>query len=363
MWALLNWLYGVAERVYEFFSTLYYKIKRAALNAWSWANDARNRAISWALDKVIDYYNKAKAWVNTYIRPIADAAWAKAVDAYNSILIWYNDLRGKVIRWIDEAKISVRNWVEAKIREINTWAQSLIPSMKRWVDNLEAKISQRLLLIAEFFADPWTVLSAFDHIGLIAFMIQLKERSGPLFTFIDNPLEWTAAYVGSFLLTMLEYQVAYALGTEKAILPPPPDWNGGGRGGPLPRGPGPPPDASPLAPPLSYLRVSGYKFGPGHWATDFGCTADMAIYACHDGTVKVSGFSTIGYGNYIIIASGEWWTLYAHLSRLGVGVGQTVSARQPIGMCGCVGNSTCNHLHLEIKHYGKYLDPVVVFGL
>lgn len=363
MWSLLSWLYGVANRVYAVFSSLYYKIRNAALNAWSWAQNAKNRAISWAANTIIYYYNKAKAWVNTYIKPIAQAAWNKAVEVAGNISAWIADTLAKAKRWVDELKVKARSWVDAAIHDFLVWIGIEKADRKRSIDSLEAQFRADMRVTRGSLADLGAKMAPYTEPSTLSLIEQIKTTWGVLSTIIDNPLEWLVAYVGSFLLTLLEYKVAYALGTEKAVLPPPPDWNGGGAGGPLPRGPGPPPGASPLAPPLDYLRISGYRFGPGHWATDFGCTSNMQVYACHGGTIKVAGWSNVGYGNYVVVGNGEWWTLYAHLSQLFVRVGQRVSMRSPIGICGCVGNSTCNHLHLEIKHYGQYLDPVMVFGL
>jgi len=363
MWALLRWLYGVAERVYSFFGSLYYRIKNAALNAWSWAQNAKNRAISWAYDKVIYYYEKAKTWATTYIKPIADKAWNKAVEVYQSLPSWATNILANAKQWIDNLRVKTKDWVNVATHDFLVRIGVERADRKRSIDSLEPEFRADMRVTRGSLADLGLRIQPFIEPSTLNLIEQIKESWGIFSNILSDPLEWLVAYVGSFLLTLLEYKVAYALGTVNAALPPPPEWNGGGAGGPLPRGPGPPPGSSILAPPLDYLRVSGYRFGPGHWATDFGCTASMGVYACHNGTVRVAGWSNVGYGNYVVIGNGEWWSLYAHLSTLAVVVGQKVSARQPLGLCGCVGNSTCNHLHLEIKHYGQYLDPVVVFGL
>lgn len=363
MWALLSWLYGVAERVYEFFSTLYYRIKSAALNAWTWAYNATNRAISWAADTIVRYYEKAKAWVNTEFKPWLQETWNKVQEINRTIWAWVDVQVAKAKQWVADLKVEAKNWVTVAVHDFLVWIGIEKADRKRSIDSLEAQYRRDLQITRGSLDEMGEKIAPMIEPSTLSLIEQVKATWGVLSTIIDNPLEWLVAYVGSFLLTLLEYKVAYALGTEKAILPPPPDWNGGGGGGPLPRGPGPPPGSSPLAPPLDYLRISGYRFGPGHWATDFGCTSNMQVYACHDGKVKVARWTNVGYGNYVVIGNGEWWTLYAHLSQLFVREGQRVSMRSPLGTCGCVGNSTCNHLHLEIKHYGRYLDPVMVFGL
>jgi len=77
----------------------------------------------------------------------------------------------------------------------------------------------------------------------------------------------------------------------------------------------------------------------------------------HDGVVEVAGWSTVGYGNTITLRNGKWWTRYAHLDGFGVGKGDTVEAGQKIAEGNSTGNSTGDHLHLEIKLNGVFIDP------
>ena len=90
----------------------------------------------------------------------------------------------------------------------------------------------------------------------------------------------------------------------------------------------------------------------GYNAVDWGAGVGTAVRAAAAGTVlvaKSSGWNG-GYGNYIVIkhANGVQ-TLYAHLSRLDVGVGTSVSAGESIGASGNSGKSTGPHLHFEVR--------------
>ncbi|MDG1414631.1 MAG: M23 family metallopeptidase, partial [Alphaproteobacteria bacterium] len=53
-------------------------------------------------------------------------------------------------------------------------------------------------------------------------------------------------------------------------------------------------------------------------------------------------------------------SLYAHMSRFpkNLRVGSRVQQGQVVGYVGTTGSSTGNHLHFEIKKYGKQIDPV-----
>ena len=65
-----------------------------------------------------------------------------------------------------------------------------------------------------------------------------------------------------------------------------------------------------------------------------------------------------GYGYLIIIdhANGVQ-TYYGHCSKLYASVGDVVSAGDVIAAVGSTGNSTGNHLHLEIRLNGNKIDP------
>ena len=65
-----------------------------------------------------------------------------------------------------------------------------------------------------------------------------------------------------------------------------------------------------------------------------------------------------GYGNYVIIAhDGTYSTLYGHLAYATVSPGQYVEAGQQIGVIGCTGWSTGDHLHFEVRVNGSAQDP------
>ncbi|MCR4861472.1 MAG: peptidoglycan DD-metalloendopeptidase family protein [Ruminococcus sp.] len=67
-----------------------------------------------------------------------------------------------------------------------------------------------------------------------------------------------------------------------------------------------------------------------------------------------------GYGNYVVIShDGTYSTLYGHLRYATVSVGDYVQAGQRIGVIGCTGYSTGDHLHFEVRVNGAAQDPRV----
>lgn len=90
----------------------------------------------------------------------------------------------------------------------------------------------------------------------------------------------------------------------------------------------------------------------GYNSVDLGCPVGTPIAAAAAGRVIFTngGGWGGGYGIYAIVAhSNGTQTLYAHMSRLAVSTGQSVSDGQIIGYTGNTGRSTGPHLHFEIR--------------
>jgi LysM repeat protein len=93
----------------------------------------------------------------------------------------------------------------------------------------------------------------------------------------------------------------------------------------------------------------------GNNGCDLAAKIGTPVLASADGVVTVAktGGYNFGYGNYIKIKhSNGTETLYGHLSRVNVSVGESVSRGEQIGAVGSTGNSTGPHLHFEI--HGAY---------
>ena len=123
----------------------------------------------------------------------------------------------------------------------------------------------------------------------------------------------------------------------------------------------------------SYSRISseyGWRKNPVsgvnklHAGIDFAAAGGTPIYAAASGYVQVAGWSTGGYGNYVIIYHGKmsdgntYSTLYAHMRSVATSAGKYVKQGELIGYVGTTGNSTGNHLHLEVWKGGSKANAV-----
>jgi LysM repeat protein len=104
--------------------------------------------------------------------------------------------------------------------------------------------------------------------------------------------------------------------------------------------------------------LSGNDYWSGHLGIDIGAGDGAAIYAADSGVIVFAGWATGGYGNMVMIDHGNGYqTLYAHMSKVAVSCGRSVSQGQTIGYAGSTGNSTGAHLHFEVRYQGGFINP------
>ena len=121
--------------------------------------------------------------------------------------------------------------------------------------------------------------------------------------------------------------------------------------------------------PTESRRIAGH-YGPRkhrmHRGVDLGlCHGEnRTIVAAFAGkVVKVRNQGRRkGYGRYVILDHGNGLTtLYAHLERWKVKVGDELQAGDTIGIGGNSGRSFGAHLHFEMRYNGVYINPETVY--
>ena len=119
--------------------------------------------------------------------------------------------------------------------------------------------------------------------------------------------------------------------------------------------------------PISYTRFSspfGMRLHPVygdyrlHNGVDLSAPEGTPIYASRAGQVIVATYGASG-GNYVMIdhMDGTYTTMYLHMTRYVVSVGQNVNAGELIGYCGSTGVSTGPHLHFSVFKNGVAVNP------
>lgn len=105
-----------------------------------------------------------------------------------------------------------------------------------------------------------------------------------------------------------------------------------------------------------------YKTLRPHTGVDFTAPTGTPVYAPGNGVVTTVERNRHGYGLMVVIDHGYGYeTLYAHLSKFNVRVGQEVKRGEIIGFVGNTGVSTAPHLHYEVIRHGNKVNPINYF--
>ncbi len=106
------------------------------------------------------------------------------------------------------------------------------------------------------------------------------------------------------------------------------------------------------------VRLDPFTHRPAfHSGLDFPAAMYTPIYTTAPGVVSFTGTRS-GYGNTVEVDHGGGFkTRYAHLSAIGVRVGQRVAIGQRVASMGSTGRSTGPHLHYEVWSDGSAQNP------
>lgn len=105
-----------------------------------------------------------------------------------------------------------------------------------------------------------------------------------------------------------------------------------------------------------YLSTHFSYFHPG---IDIATGLGMPVHPITEGVVSEVNFWVFGYGHHIIVTHPNNLTsLYGHMDRIYVKVGQAVTSEDTLGTVGLTGFTSGSHTHLEIHRDGKPIDPL-----
>jgi murein DD-endopeptidase MepM/ murein hydrolase activator NlpD len=109
-------------------------------------------------------------------------------------------------------------------------------------------------------------------------------------------------------------------------------------------------------------------FGPRgkrfHAGIDISSPSYQEVKAAMDGEVVLARNTRHGYGKVVFLQHDNgYMTVYAHLNVIMVREGEAVRQGQAIGGVGSTGRSTGPHLHFEIRHNDRPIDPIPLLPL
>lgn len=124
-------------------------------------------------------------------------------------------------------------------------------------------------------------------------------------------------------------------------------------------------DFSDLLIPITHEAQLGSPYGIRdhrlHRGVDVQVIKDEPVVAAYPGTVTMSRYNKGGYGHYVLIDHPNGvQTLYGHLSKRLLKVGDEVFPGDIVGLAGNSGRSSGAHLHFEIRYGEINIDPATV---
>lgn len=113
------------------------------------------------------------------------------------------------------------------------------------------------------------------------------------------------------------------------------------------------------------LPVEGYVsqgYRSYHRAVDIATGAvGVPIHALGTGQVEFTGYLADGKGNVVVVNHGDGLkSLYAHMGKIYVGVGNQVDSSSTLGTVGLTGRTTGAHVHLEVYDRDVVINPANV---
>ncbi len=83
-----------------------------------------------------------------------------------------------------------------------------------------------------------------------------------------------------------------------------------------------------------------------------------------DGEVILARHSRKGYGNLVVLRHDLGYSsIYGHMNVIIAKEGEAVRQNQAIGGVGSTGKSTGPHLHFELRHDGRAIDPLPILPM
>lgn len=104
--------------------------------------------------------------------------------------------------------------------------------------------------------------------------------------------------------------------------------------------------------------VISQGFTSYHRADDIAAAYGSPIYPLGSGKVEYVGYMADGHGMTVVVDHGDGLkTLYAHMSKIAVGIGDVISETTVIGNIGLTGHTTGPHVHIEVFDNGIMINP------
>ena len=124
-----------------------------------------------------------------------------------------------------------------------------------------------------------------------------------------------------------------------------------------------PPVSVKPTPSFGESRILNEEKSSLHRGTDYPVSEGTPVLAANAGTVVLAK-EMFYEGQCVIVDHGQkFFTIYMHLTKTDVNVGDQVEKGKRLGLSGATGRVTGPHVHFGVRWNGAYLDPVELVSL
>jgi murein DD-endopeptidase MepM/ murein hydrolase activator NlpD len=110
-------------------------------------------------------------------------------------------------------------------------------------------------------------------------------------------------------------------------------------------------------------RLFNEELTSTHRGTDFPIAEGAPVAVSNSGTIVLAR-EMFYEGNCVIVDHGDrFFTIYMHMSKIEVKVGDKLKKGDRVGLTGKTGRVTGPHLHMGVRWNGAYLDPTKLLAL
>jgi len=224
MIGFLNWLNDRRLDVMYFFGTLYNQAVDVISNVAQWIRDRYYDALRYVRDSTDSLFR----FIQDYYRKAIQRAWDYAVNFYNTAVNWVRGELSNLFRWISDRFAGVLRTVDF----VKSFLQDLIV---RLVDSAKGYLVELVTHVRTFLEgriEAWVRFTESVKASLLREIFDIKnvlswstpERVETLVMFLKNPRSFVMSYFKRYFLFVLEWSLAYAIGSTRENLPPWPNW-------------------------------------------------------------------------------------------------------------------------------------------
>lgn len=224
MIGFLNWLNDRRLDVMYFFGVLYNQAVDVVRNVWQWISDRYHDALRFTRESADSLFRIAQDY---YIRAVERARdlgqWA-----FDTAVNWARGQIDNLFRWVSDR-------FHGFLRSLDNIKNYAVDTAVRLFNDVKGLFNQAIDAVRRFLQER--IDAAVRLVGSVKssllreiFEIQIslgwqnRDRLKTLLLFLDNPLGFVLAYVKKYFLFILEWSLAYAIGSTKENLPAWPKW-------------------------------------------------------------------------------------------------------------------------------------------